>query len=122
MPFSVRRRWMDPSFHALNRSVQPPMCAPPMKICGIVTAPVRCANLSAAIACLILHRIQVNAAVLDSDAREHLAHGPAELAPLEREQDDGLVAHDLVHEAYRRRIELDGRGRRGGGCRCRGCR
>ena len=41
MPCSVSRRWIEPARQASNRSVQPPMCSPPMKICGIVGEPVR---------------------------------------------------------------------------------
>src|SRR5690606_27951721 len=50
------------------------------------------ANLAAAVAGLIRDGVEVDARVLDTEPGEELAHRPAELAPLEREHHDGLVA------------------------------
>src|SRR5262245_44519383 len=52
------------------------------------------ANLAAEVVFLKRDGIEIDAQEWDAKPREQLAHGPAELAPLEREQDDGLVAHD----------------------------
>ena len=103
MPFSVSRCWIEPSRHASNRSVQPPMCWPPMKICGIVGEPVRLASTArirpprSSAWYATESRSMLRYAMPSS--REQLAHRPAELAPLEREQHHGLVAHELRRRA-----------------------
>src|SRR5690606_1571738 len=80
------------------------------------------ADLAAPIAGLVLDGVEVDAAVIDAEPREQLADGPAELAPLEREQHDRLAPDDVVDEALRIRVERDGLGLRLGGRGRRGRR
>src|SRR5262249_53285872 len=73
-------------------------------------------NLSAQIVFLILDGVQINTTVLNTHSREKLPDRPTELAPLEREQHDGLSTDDPGDKPLRAGIGLDARRFR------RGCR
>src|SRR5262249_5709550 len=59
------------------------------------------ANLSTEIILLVLDGIQIDAAVLDTDAREEFPYRPAEFTPFEREQHDRVSADEIIDKSLR---------------------
>src|SRR5690606_32852905 len=59
------------------------------------------AELPAAVSFLVLNRVQVDTSVVHPKLAEELAHGPAEFAPVQGEQDHLLPSQDIVNEAHR---------------------
>ena len=91
--------------------MHPPMCSPPMKICGMVfcTGAIgeHRANPAAEVVLLVLDRIEIDAAIGDAEPRKQLAHRPAELAPLEREHHHRLFVDEVRHQARRVGVDRD---------------